>query len=343
MRTEDGKGKHEKVVFEEYEPTAASGQGGDYGARSTTSTGGEIVTDYDRTVPERTDRIWDSGQKTKPGRGFAEYDPTEPSGQGGRNRNTGTDGSGFTDYGPTESSRSWKGSGSEIRDDTPAGIQDFDQEDGRANYMDFDDHGKKPETQRSESGFVDYGKTEVTGSWDRHHSGVTETNGGERGYRFQPVVGWLVCIAGPDRGRDYRIHDNYNSIGRLPNMDICVSDPTISRERHALVAYDPEEKLYYFAPADEKNLVKLNGKVLMNAAELKAAVNRSLTNFSMRWKTLRSLPDSRKNSEKKNMKQQCRLSEMSRKGVVKKLKKERSRRRNAKERSRHGDGLHFSS
>ena len=25
MRTEDGKGKHEKVVFEEYEPTAASG------------------------------------------------------------------------------------------------------------------------------------------------------------------------------------------------------------------------------------------------------------------------------------------------------------------------------
>lgn len=46
---------------------------------------------------------------------------------------------------------------------------------------------------------------------------------------------------------------------------------------------------------------------------------------------------------KKNMKQQCRLSEMSRKGVVKKLKKERSRRRNAKERSRHGDGLHFSS
>ena len=31
---------------------------------------------------------------------------------------------------------------------------------------------------------------------------------------LDPVVGWLVCIAGPDKGRDYRIHSERNFLGR---------------------------------------------------------------------------------------------------------------------------------
>ena len=30
----------------------------------------------------------------------------------------------------------------------------------------------------------------------------------------EPVVGWLVCIEGPMRGVDFRLHDGYNFIGR---------------------------------------------------------------------------------------------------------------------------------
>ena len=91
-------------------------------------------------------------------------------------------------------------------------------------------------------------------------------------WRQYPVVGWLVCIEGPDRGRSFNIHEQYNFIGRSPSMDIYLSDGdlTISRERHAVIAYDPEEKIFYFAPADGRGLVRVNGKLVMNQHELKA-------------------------------------------------------------------------
>lgn len=88
---------------------------------------------------------------------------------------------------------------------------------------------------------------------------------------FSPVVGWLVCTDGPDRGRDYRIHAGYNSIGRASHMDICITgDLKISREKHAMIAFDPDEKLFYFGPVDGKNLVKLNNKLVMMPKELHA-------------------------------------------------------------------------
>src|SRR5258708_3260880 len=47
------------------------------------------------------------------------------------------------------------------------------------------------------------------------------------------VVGWLVCVHGRNRGRDYRIRSENNTVGRSENMDICISgDDLISRERH---------------------------------------------------------------------------------------------------------------
>jgi pSer/pThr/pTyr-binding forkhead associated (FHA) protein len=86
-----------------------------------------------------------------------------------------------------------------------------------------------------------------------------------------PVVGWLVCIEGNDRGRDFRLHAGYNSIGKNPENDVSIpSDHTISRDRHAVIAYDQEENLYFFAPANGVNLLRLNGKVLMSPSEIKA-------------------------------------------------------------------------
>ena len=90
-------------------------------------------------------------------------------------------------------------------------------------------------------------------------------------YSFMPVVGWLVCIEGNDRGRDFRLHAGYNSIGKNPENDVSIpSDHTISRDRHAVIAYDQEENLYFFAPANGVNLLRLNGKVLMSPSEIKA-------------------------------------------------------------------------
>lgn len=87
---------------------------------------------------------------------------------------------------------------------------------------------------------------------------------------FMPVVGWLVCVEGAARGSDYRIRAGYNYIGRAEHMDICVrGDNTIGRERHALIAYDQEERVFFFGPADGKSIVRLNGKMVMTPQQIK--------------------------------------------------------------------------
>ncbi|MEZ5403902.1 MAG: FHA domain-containing protein [Bryobacteraceae bacterium] len=87
---------------------------------------------------------------------------------------------------------------------------------------------------------------------------------------IQPVVGWLVCIEGPDRGRDYRLRTEKNFIGRDPSMDVSVgSDPTVSRVRHAAVAFEPEEKQFWLIPGEASGLVYLNGQVVHSPGVMK--------------------------------------------------------------------------
>ncbi len=81
----------------------------------------------------------------------------------------------------------------------------------------------------------------------------------ERG--IDPVVGWLVCTKGPDRGADFRIKGEKNFIGRGPSMDVCVAhDETISRENHAAVSYNPKKKTFKILPGEGRGLVYLNGE-----------------------------------------------------------------------------------
>ena len=83
--------------------------------------------------------------------------------------------------------------------------------------------------------------------------------------KSQPLTGWLVCIDGVEKGKDYRIHEEYNYIGRSPKMDVCVAgDGAVSWERHAVIAYDREERMFYFAPSGGGSIVRQNGKPVMN-------------------------------------------------------------------------------
>ncbi len=76
------------------------------------------------------------------------------------------------------------------------------------------------------------------------------------------VTGWLVCVAGPERGRDYRLHHGYNNLGRSSGQDIYVSgDPGISREGHCSVVYDPAHSQFLLVPL-KGNLVYRNEEML---------------------------------------------------------------------------------
>jgi hypothetical protein len=86
---------------------------------------------------------------------------------------------------------------------------------------------------------------------------------------IDPVVGWLVCIKGPNRGRDYRLHSDRNLVGRAPNMDICIeSDETISRENHCQFVFSPRTRMFTLVPGISRNLTYLNGQDALFASEL---------------------------------------------------------------------------
>jgi hypothetical protein len=77
---------------------------------------------------------------------------------------------------------------------------------------------------------------------------------------IDPVVGWLVAVGGPDKGRDYRIRSENNTIGRSKAMNICISgDDAISRERHAIITFDPTRNAFYLSPGEVGGLVFVNG------------------------------------------------------------------------------------
>ncbi len=86
---------------------------------------------------------------------------------------------------------------------------------------------------------------------------------------FNPVVGWLVCVDGADKGTDYRIRNGNNYIGRDQSMDICIrNDDHISNRNAAIIGYDDMERQFFFGPAGGHNTVRVNGKMVINAVPL---------------------------------------------------------------------------
>ena len=81
-----------------------------------------------------------------------------------------------------------------------------------------------------------------------------------------PVVGWFVAVSGPCRGTDYRIHTNYNYIGREEG-DICVhGDPAISAVRDSSIAYVAKTNRFYIAHEQGLNTVLVNDEPVMGGS-----------------------------------------------------------------------------
>jgi hypothetical protein len=86
---------------------------------------------------------------------------------------------------------------------------------------------------------------------------------------IDPVVGWLVCVDGPERGRDYRIRSERNFIGRSPKMNICIAaDESISRDKHAIISYNPKSGSFTFMPGDGQGLIYHNGEEVVTPVRL---------------------------------------------------------------------------
>lgn len=86
---------------------------------------------------------------------------------------------------------------------------------------------------------------------------------------MDPVVGWLVCIEGPQKGVDFKVRTEKNFIGRSEEMHICISgDNAISRKNHAIISYNPKERNFFLIPGDGVGLVYHNNEAVYSPVEL---------------------------------------------------------------------------
>ena len=86
---------------------------------------------------------------------------------------------------------------------------------------------------------------------------------------WDPVTGWLVCVDGSEKGRDYRLHSGRNFLGRAANMDISVpGDMEVSRENHCSIVFEPKGQAFLLAPGSA--VVFFNGQQITESVTLKA-------------------------------------------------------------------------
>ena len=86
----------------------------------------------------------------------------------------------------------------------------------------------------------------------------------------QPVVGWLVCTKGRHMGKDYRLVTGRNFIGRSGTMSVALEgENSVSRENHAIVAYEPRQSIFIAQPGSASELFYLNGSVVLDPVRLK--------------------------------------------------------------------------
>lgn len=133
-------------------------------------------------------------------------------------------------------------------------------------------------------------KQSVRGNWDNERTVALG------GYQTRELpVGWLVCISGEMKGKDYRLYSGFNRVGRNMDSDICIQDFTVSKDAHCSVVYDEKGGQFYLVPG-KGTLTYHNGECLQDSAKLqegdRIGVGESILEFipfckgDHTWKTL---------------------------------------------------------
>lgn len=98
----------------------------------------------------------------------------------------------------------------------------------------------------------------------------------------EPVVGFLVCIKGEYFGESFTLKSGRNFIGRAGNMDVSLAlDPAVSRERHAIVVYEPRARVFIAQVGDSHGMFYVNDKVVLTNEPLKAYDKLSIGNTEL--------------------------------------------------------------
>jgi len=79
-------------------------------------------------------------------------------------------------------------------------------------------------------------------------------------------AGWLVITDGPGRGSAFPLFSGVLSIGRSASQAIALDfgDTSISRENHAAVAFDEEQRSFFIGHGGKSNIIRLNGQPVLS-------------------------------------------------------------------------------
>ncbi len=92
-------------------------------------------------------------------------------------------------------------------------------------------------------------------------------NKGKEG--FDPVVGWLVCVKGAHRGREFRLTAGRNFIGRTKENSVALEgESSVSRGRHAVIVFEPMQNIFLAQPGESTELFYVNGGVVLSTMPL---------------------------------------------------------------------------
>lgn len=83
-------------------------------------------------------------------------------------------------------------------------------------------------------------------------------------------VGWMVVTEGPGRGASFTLTAGASKIGRGEDQAIRLDygDTSISRDNHAAVAFDSEQRTFFIGHGGKANLVRLNDMPVLSTEPL---------------------------------------------------------------------------
>ena len=117
-------------------------------------------------------------------------------------------------------------------------------------------------------------KTTPNFAGQKTHTLIDDENKGyDETVTLLPVTGWLVIVDGPGKGKDFRLIQGENRIGRNSNMEVCLdigqnSDTSVSRDSHSIVIYDNNSNIFFIERGSSRNLPMVNGKTVRRDQDL---------------------------------------------------------------------------
>lgn len=86
---------------------------------------------------------------------------------------------------------------------------------------------------------------------------------------IKKIVGWLVCIFGPEKGKDYKIHSERNFIGKGDNNDICLRlEKNIEYYNHCSITYNPKQRIFVITPGASSQIVYVKNRAIYETTEI---------------------------------------------------------------------------